>query len=163
MSVKYYGKGAAWKNFKAWLRWDVCYKSYIGFIRFRRWSKDEAKAILMRSERCYCPRRDESHFGDTKRKLPDVFVPTCTYCGSISPKRFFELVEEGAEIIPTDKNYKAYVRHESFEHGETKFYFQHFSQEDKQRFIQMLNDGKMKIGYPGYFYRLPFFAKRIEE
>ena len=34
---------------------------------------------------------------------------TCSYCGSISEAKFFECVEAGCTIVPTDKNYKAYV------------------------------------------------------
>jgi hypothetical protein len=40
-------------------------------------------------------------------------------------------------------------------HG--KFYFQHLSEEQMQRFIDFYNKKTMKIGYPGYFYSLPFF------
>ncbi len=29
----------------------------------------------------------------------------------MSPERFFECVEAGNELVPTDKNYKVYVRH----------------------------------------------------
>ncbi|WP_293857266.1 hypothetical protein [uncultured Alsobacter sp.] len=36
---------------------------------------------------------------------------TCSYCGSMTPERFFECVEAGNELVPTDKNYKVYVRH----------------------------------------------------
>lgn len=43
-----------------------------------------------------------------------------------------------------------------------KFYFEHFSEEDKHRFIQLLNDKKIQLESPGYFYRLPFFC-RIED
>lgn len=39
----------------------------------------------------------------------------------------------------------------------TKFYFQHLTKEQKERFIELLNKKKLKIGYPGHFYKLPFF------
>ncbi len=45
---------------------------------------------------------------------------------------------------------------EDRQHG--KFYFQHLSVEQKNRFIELHNEKKMKIGYPGYFYVLPYFA-----
>jgi hypothetical protein len=38
-----------------------------------------------------------------------------------------------------------------------KFYFQHLSVEQQQRFIDLLNAKKIKIGVPGYFYARPFF------
>lgn len=46
------------------------------------------------------------------------------------------------------------------ERNETKFYFQHFDEEQKHRFIELHNQGKLKIGMPGHFYRLPFFCRR---
>jgi len=61
-----------------------------------------------------CPRRAEiPHF--THRQIPpppDRWQAdgTCSWCGSISPANFFEAIEAGCEIAPTDKNYKAYVR-----------------------------------------------------
>ena len=61
-----------------------------------------------------CPRRAEiPHF--THRQIPpppDRWQAdgTCSWCGSISPAKFFEAIEAGCEIAPTDKNYKAYVR-----------------------------------------------------
>jgi hypothetical protein len=38
-----------------------------------------------------------------------------------------------------------------------KFYFQHLSEADQQRFIDHLNAKTMNIGMPGYFYSRPFF------
>ena len=46
--------------------------------------------------------------------------------------------------------------------GETihdKFYFQHLSDEERTRFIDLVNAKTMKLAHPGYFYVLPFFAK----
>jgi len=43
----------------------------------------------------------------------------------------------------------------STRHG--KFYFQHFSKEECHRFIDLMNNGKLNIGYPGHFYVLPYF------
>lgn len=94
------------------------------------------------------------------------------------------------ELGPTDKNYKVYVHNAGGEvfkqtyrdcHTQgvkdcpgpkecthwvtrpmevTKFYFQHFSEEQRHRFIELLNEKKVKIGYPGRFYVLPFFIQR---
>lgn len=33
----------------------------------------------------------------------------CSYCGSISPETFFDAIEQGCELGPTDKSYKVYV------------------------------------------------------
>lgn len=48
------------------------------------------------------------------------------------------------------------------ETSQAKFYFQHLTDEQKQRFVELYNqhvrkERVMKIGYPGYFYSLPFF------
>lgn len=34
---------------------------------------------------------------------------SCSYCGSLQPARFMELVAEGWPVTPTDKGYKAYI------------------------------------------------------
>jgi hypothetical protein len=94
-------------------------------------------------------------------------------------------------LVPTDKNYKVYVKNDggepfkqtfrtdepskpgeimkdpmdqskwtwtTQETSQTKFYFQHLSEEQRKRFVELLNTKKIKLDYPGYFYRLPFFA-----
>lgn len=44
-----------------------------------------------------------------------------------------------------------------------KFYFQHLDDAGKERFVQMLNDKKLNIGYPGYFYRMPYFVRVLPD
>lgn len=46
------------------------------------------------------------------------------------------------------------------ERRESKFYFEHLSGEQRQRFIEKLNAGELTLREPGFFYALPFFAKR---
>jgi hypothetical protein len=46
---------------------------------------------------------------------------------------------------------------EEQDHG--KFYFQHLSEEQMKRFVDLYNDQTIKCGYPGYFYVNPFFMK----
>jgi hypothetical protein len=140
----------------------------------------------------------------------------CSFCGSMSPDELFAAIEAGAELGPTDKNYKVYVdlphpdvgkpcilssanfeqkgegwiqitaenraslpldnyQRSHFKDGHwvqvtargpmahAKFYFQHFSIEDRKRFIDLLNAKKINIGSPGYFYRLPFFCAPVEK
>lgn len=43
---------------------------------------------------------------------------------------------------------------------ESKFYFEHLSEEQRRRFAELLNAGKLNLREPGYFYRLPFFLVR---
>lgn len=41
-----------------------------------------------------------------------------------------------------------------------KFYFEHLSEEQRKRFINMLNNKQISLAYPGHFYNLPFFISR---
>lgn len=68
------------------------------------------------------------------------------------------LVDVGAEVGPTDKNYKVYVKHDSIKSPTGKFYFQHLDEDQKRGFIERLNERKVNIGYPGHFYVLPYFC-----
>lgn len=45
-------------------------------------------------------------------KLDLLIQERCPYCGSISSELFFQMASDGAEIIPTDKRNKYYVRTE---------------------------------------------------
>lgn len=113
---------------------------------------------------------------------------SCSYCGSLNPDVFMARVEAGdVELVPTGKSYKVYLESvgEAFrqtyrdcpmdsaphmpavcphwvtrrvEHA--KFYFEHLSDEQRRRFVELLNERKLKIGYPGHFYVLPFFIAR---
>lgn len=111
-----------------------------------------------------CPRRDEGWLPPPAASAPqDTWRPreaglACSYCGSLHPDAFMAAVESGAELVPTDKNYKAYVRLP--ERGETKFYYQHLSAEQQQRLIELANARKIVFDFPGYWYVLPFFARR---
>jgi hypothetical protein len=155
-----------------------------------------------------CPRRAESPIAvtspETDRWRDDK---TCSYCGSLNPEVFMRLAAAGNKIIPTDKNYKAYIEVDNALVGKRacvsssthptdgyellteeladtvswerttdreryvgryvrfsehpakktrKFYFQHFSSEQQDRFVGLLNDKKLNLAAPGYFYVLPF-------
>lgn len=108
----------------------------------------------------------------------------------MSPDQLFAAIRAGAEIGPTDKNYKIYVRvventyrmlvegtlaarveyaQECRVHlaaldtvrairGAAKFYFQHFNEDEKKRFVELINAKGIVMGYPGHFYRLPYFV-----
>ena len=110
-----------------------------------------------------CPRREEIAGYAYAKGLepPDEWREdgTCSWCGSKNPEFVFQAIENGLEIVPTDKNYKIYILTNP---GTPKFYFQHFSKEDRKRFTDLLNDKKIKFAQPGYFYRLPFFLVEAE-
>lgn len=111
---------------------------------------------------------------------------SCSYCGSLNPAALMKRLEAGdVELEPTDKSYKVYVKNQggaafkqtyreeppgvlcngpdacthwvTRDQATTKFYFQHFTEEQCRRFIDLLNERKLKIGYPGHFYARPFF------
>lgn len=65
-----------------------------------------------------CPRRAESGINfpgpdrwETGRGIvgQDKVGLSCSYCGSLHPDRFMELVREGWIVGPTDKSYKVYL------------------------------------------------------
>ncbi len=128
-----------------------------------------------------CPRGAEHLSPGRAVWLPDE---SCSYCGSLHPDVFMERLERGDVVLhPTDKDYKVYVAAcagaaqflQSYRGGadaigrpvwtsrqieQTKFYFQHLSADQRQRFVALLNFKSLRIGEPGYFYRLPFFICR---
>lgn len=126
-----------------------------------------------------CPRCEGlSDLGIDYSKWPDD--GHCHRCGSLLGDIFMARLEAGdVEVVPSDKNYKCYVHNkngEKFkqshsgktdadgnwsctteERNETKFYFQHLSEDQMRRFVDLLNEKKLHIGDPGFFYRKPFF------
>lgn len=152
------------------------------------------------TETLYCPRAVMEGRGgpDTPFKPPfDGSMTwredgTCSWCGSLHQDEFMRRIEAGdAEVEPTDKSYKAYLRNtggENFrqtyrdcpasagctgpddcthwvtrEVDGTKFYFHHLTDEQRKRLIELHNAGKIKFGYPGYFYVLPFFCVPVPQ
>ena len=107
----------------------------------------------------------------------------CSYCGSLNPDEFMLRLEAGnVSLTPTDKNYKVYICNNGGEQfkqtyrtdndrtgdktkqvwttrdmSQAKFYFQHLSDEQKTRFVELINSGTVKMDYPGHFYNLPYF------
>ena len=133
-----------------------------------------------------CPRgRESTQDGRAVWTMDD----SCSYCGSLHPDLLMERLEAGTVTLdPTDKSYKIYVhanpgseqfityyRDSEFDPGggdpskwiwtskpasQCKFYFQHLSNDQMLRFIELLNDKKLKLNYPGHFYVTPFFISR---
>jgi hypothetical protein len=77
--------------------------------------------VFKRKQRQTCPRR-MTDFGPWERaENLDTWIPgpgmgghkaaspSCSFCGSLHPDRFLELIREGWIVGPTDKNYKAYL------------------------------------------------------
>lgn len=111
-----------------------------------------------------CPRRIEVRAlpPDTEDEWKTQFwpFPNCSFCGSREPQELIEEIRSGKVVIgPTDKNYKVYVRIIGDASGrDGKFYFQHFTKEQQNEFIELHNNKTMQISYPGYFYVLPYFT-----
>lgn len=135
-----------------------------------------------------CPRREENPMAEKIFPHDDEYLDgTCSFCGSLDPDMLMARLEKGeVSIDPTDKDYKLYVHNKggedftrryrtdskpfiswtSPEHDwkvekitQAKFYFQHFSVEQRKRFVELINEKKLNINYPGHFYRLPFFVR----
>lgn len=106
-----------------------------------------------------CPRQDEVPPGPYRDAVSTWTdrdgARACSFCGSMHPDDLFAAIERGEELVPTDKSYKVYVG--KTEHR--KFYFQHLSDDERSRFVQVLNERRINIGYPGHFYVLPFFVR----
>lgn len=89
---------------------------------------------------------------------------TCSYDGSLHPDDFMRLVREGAEIEPTDKPYKFYVRAaDAHVKGAGKFYTHHLSKEQGDEFIELWTSGKVNWGFPGHPYVRLFIPHTIKE
>ena len=86
---------------------------------------------------------------------------TCSHCGSISPDFFFEALAAGCELAPADKSYKVVIHHHDHFHipvDHNYFIYQHFSKEEKLKFVEMMNIDELDISDPGHFYVNPFFV-----
>ncbi len=117
---------------------------------------------------------------------------TCEYCGSLHPDDFMARLEAGdVKLGPTDKGYKVYVDNDGGApflrsvrrcprdaqctgpkdcvHWTTevdthaKFYFYHLSVEQMKRFVELSNEGRLKLDDPGHFYVRPFFMRPATE
>lgn len=112
------------------------------------------------SERQTCPRRMREMGPWERREDLDTWLPgevtRCSFCGSMAPDEFMEAVRAGREVGPTDKTYKAYLRTDN-PGSMVKFYYMHLSSDQKREFVDLYNDGTMKISTPGNFYTMPFF------
>ena len=105
--------------------------------------------------RQHCPRSDEPSQRNDSGESEWIFwgddnILTCSYCGSIHPDEFMVAVEDGTPLGLTGKNYKVYVR--SLQDKEpvrmvhaAKFYFQHLSDEQYDRFHDLLNTGRVRF------------------
>jgi hypothetical protein len=81
---------------------------------------------------------------------------TCSFCGSMHPDDFMAAIKGGNQIVPTDKNYKAYVK--TSNGGQQKFYFQHLDIHQQDEFIRLYNAKSLSLATPGRFYVPPFFT-----
>lgn len=104
-------------------------------------------------------------------------TPFCSFCGSLHPGKFLELVASGWVTEPTDKTYKAYLCQAPVPQNRTaapgqplsvsgsrarsKFYFQHLSDAQQEQFVDLYNKGMMRFAEPGHFYVLPFFMHLV--
>lgn len=64
----------------------------------------------------------------------------------------FEAYKAGNKLDPM-RNWKLATR----DVASTKFYFQHLNEDQMKRFVELMNEKRIKLNEPGYFYRKPFF------
>jgi hypothetical protein len=107
---------------------------------------------------------------------------TCSYCGSLDPDILMERIEAGTiKLTGSDKAYKTYIENdggapllqsirvdkdggadpakwvwETREVSQGKFYFEHLSVEQRKRFVELWNEGRIKNS----LYVMPFFMMR---
>jgi hypothetical protein len=121
-------------------------------------------------------------------QLYDPADDTCHHCGSLNPGTFMSRLEAGdISLGATDKSYKVYVHNEGGatllqhyrdcpreakctgpddcthwtvrETNQGKFYFQHLSEVQMQRFVDLYNEKKLKMHGGYHFYVAPFFMR----
>lgn len=123
------------------------------------------------AEKFICPRRRESALSTYSHGVPreDEWKARgefhfCSWCGSLAPRELIDLIRaQAAEIEPTDKNYKMYVRAPGLAFG--KFYTPHFELDHKRygdEFLDLYMNRKIKFGFPGGFYRAIYLPRTDE-
>lgn len=111
-----------------------------------------------------CPRRglppgtEPTDYWFNTQNIPSL---SCSFCGSMPPDEFMYRICSGEyTVVPTDKNYKVYLKTSS---SQDAFYWYHLSEEQQSDFIQFYNEKprRFPIATPGYFYVAPYFATII--
>lgn len=111
-----------------------------------------------------CPRRDEIGGSNVfKLEKDDSFDKrdACSWCGALNPDTFMARLEDGSiKLGATDKSYKVYVHTTDPNRPlqTIKFYFQHLSEDQMRRFIELYNEKKLVFD-GGSFYVWPFFMR----
>jgi hypothetical protein len=119
----------------------------------RRWATRPPPVKLV-GEPFKCPRRAELG-NPSVFKLPENDGwredGTCSYCGSMRPEKAAR-ARRGRQrsSTPTDKSYKLYVTGAP---GGAKFYFQHFDEAQRRKFVELLNAKKLNLAYAGALLR----------
>lgn len=104
-----------------------------------------------------CPRSagyDPAIFNGIDENEFEADPTVCSFCGSMHPDIAMQKIEAGELVVPTDKSYKIYIGEEH-----KKFYFQHLSEDQMKRIVQLLNEKKINFAEPGHFYVKPFFIQ----
>jgi hypothetical protein len=149
-------------------------------------NRDPVQVTVVPEHKAPCPREPQGEFFRRFEYEGRPDDGTCDYCGSLLAGAFMDRLEAGdVVLVPTDKDYKVYVRNDggalfrqshrtddartadqsqwvwaTREVSETKLYFEHLSEEQGRRFVELLNAGRLKLDFPGHFYRLPFFVRQ---
>lgn len=130
---------------------------------------EEATALAAKPSGTFnCPRRKDDEQVPKDGKLHDFWrvyatgaPATCCYCGSINADVFMSMVEDQrVTLTPTDDSQKVYVDGEGLQSA--KFYFEHMSDAQRRRFIELYNERKLRFYQAQPFYVLPYFMQQVE-
>lgn len=124
---------------------------------------------MSRSTKFTCPLRAVGLASDRREGLDDWVEPrgpynsgtlACSYCGSMRPEEFLDAVKRQVELVPTDKNYKAYLTGEN--RSEFEFFFAHFDVNQARELAALDAAKQINFAFPGRFYVKPFFMVAAE-
>lgn len=111
-----------------------------------------------------CPMRDPSTAGCLPKEdhwEQQNGETRCSYCGSLRPDVFMARVTGGAQLIPTERSDKTYLRRGGGSaSGQSRFYWAHLSEEHKRMFISMVDAGQVTFAKPGHFLAYPYFMRK---
>lgn len=93
--------------------------------------------------------------------LPNPNVGKIEICGSDSGPAFDAQGKPTRDDLTAEERVDGRYRRDISAHApptlQMKFYFQHLSDDERKKFVELLNAKKVKLGYPGRFYAMPYF------
>jgi len=139
---------------------QYCARHYDDLKSWQRALDEQANQAAGGREAQTCPRRmnemgpwEPQEMLDTWEVRSNAYGTQrrcCSFCGSIHPDDFMQLVGDGRKLFPTSKSYKVYLPPDH-----DKFYFMHLSPDQQRQFVGWANEGRVKTDGP--WNPLPYF------